>query len=73
MLLSRLPKLHGGDSREAFSGTFHINEGYEQLQRAFVAAASGEMPDPLPAEIYCHSLTDPSVFHRHYKSKVYTP
>jgi phytoene dehydrogenase-like protein len=61
MLLSRLPKLHGGDSREAFSGTFHINEGYEQLQRAFVAAASGEMPDPLPAEIYCHSLTDPSV------------
>lgn len=61
MLLSRLPQLLGGDSLEAFNGTFHINEGYEQLQRAFATAAAGEMPDPLPAEIYCHSLTDPSI------------
>ena len=61
MLLSRLPRLLGGDSLEAFNGTFHINEGYEQLQRAFAAAAVGEMPDPLPAEIYCHSLTDPTI------------
>lgn len=61
MLLSRLPRLRGGDSLEAFNGTFHINEGYEQLQRAFVTASKGDMPDPLPAEIYCHSLTDPSI------------
>ena len=61
MLLSRLPRLLGGDSLEAFNGTFHINEGYEQLQRAFATAAAGEMPDPLPAEIYCHSLTDPTI------------
>ena len=61
MLLSRLPRLLGGDSLEAFNGTFHINESYEQLQRAFASAAAGEMPDPLPAEIYCHSLTDPSI------------
>jgi phytoene dehydrogenase-like protein len=61
MLLSRLPQLLGGDSLEAFNGTFHINESYEQLQRAFVTAAAGEMPDPLPAEIYCHSLTDPTI------------
>ena len=61
MLLSRLPQLLGGDSLEAFNGTFHINEGYEQLQCAFEAAVAGEMPDPLPAEIYCHSLTDPSI------------
>jgi phytoene dehydrogenase-like protein len=61
MLLRRLPQLLGGDSLEAFNGTFHINESYEQLQRAFVTAAAGEMPDPLPAEIYCHSLTDPSI------------
>ena len=61
MLLSRLPRLLGGDSLEAFNGTFHINESYEQLQRAFARAAAGEMPDPLPAEIYCHSLTDPSI------------
>jgi phytoene dehydrogenase-like protein len=61
MLLSRLPRLLGGDSLEAFNGTFHINESYEQLQRAFVTAAAGEIPDTLPAEIYCHSLTDPSI------------
>ena len=61
MLLHRLPQLLGGDSLEAFNGTFHINESYEQLQRAFSMAAAGEMPEPLPAEIYCHSLTDPSI------------
>lgn len=61
MLLNRLPQLLGGDSLEAFNGTFHINESYEQLQRAFAMATAGEMPDPLPAEIYCHSLTDPSI------------
>lgn len=61
MLLRRLPQLLGGDALEAFNGTFHINESYEQLQHAFASAAKGEMPDPLPAEIYCHSLTDPSI------------
>lgn len=61
MLLSRLPKLRGGESVEAFNGTFHINEGYEQLQQAFSDASVGRLPDPLPAEIYCHSLTDPSI------------
>ncbi len=61
MLLKRLPQLRGGSSVEAFNGTFHINESYSQLQSAFAAAAAGELPDPLPAEIYCHSLTDPSI------------
>ena len=61
MLLSRLPRLLAADSLEAFNGTFHINESYEQLQRAFATAAAGQMPDPLPAEIYCHSLADPSI------------
>jgi phytoene dehydrogenase-like protein len=61
MLLRRLPKLRGGESLEAFNGTFHINESYSQLQSAFAAAKSGELPSPLPAEIYCHSLTDPSI------------
>ena len=61
MLLKRLPRIRGGSSREAFNGTFHINESYEQLQRAFAIAVAGELPDPLPAEIYCHSLTDPSI------------
>jgi phytoene dehydrogenase-like protein len=62
MLLKRLPKLKAGtDPAAAFGGTFHINEGYEQLQIAFEQASRGEIPNPLPCEIYCHSLTDPSI------------
>ncbi len=62
MLLKRLPKLKAGiDPIAAFGGTFHINEGYEQLQTAYDQAAKGEIPNPLPCEIYCHSLTDPSI------------
>ncbi len=62
MLLSRLPRLRDGVAPEAaFGGTFHINEGYAQLGRAFAEAVAGRIPDPLPCEIYCHSLTDPSI------------
>ena len=62
MLLKRLPKLKAGtDPVAAFGGTFHINEGYEQLQTAYEQATRGEIPNPLPCEIYCHSLTDPSI------------
>lgn len=62
MLLKRLPKLKSNeDETAAFGGTFHINENYSQLQRAFESASAGEIPDPLPCEIYCHSLTDPSI------------
>ena len=32
-----------------------------QLDDAYRAAAGGSIPDPLPAEIYCHSLTDPTI------------
>ena len=63
MLLSRLPRLKDAtvDPRDAFAGTFHINESYTQLEAAFVEASHGRMPSPIPAEIYCHSLTDPSI------------
>lgn len=62
MLLKRLPKLKSQeDPVAAFGGTFHINENYSQLQRAFETASAGEIPNPLPCEIYCHSLTDPSI------------
>lgn len=62
MLLSRLPKLKDGiDPEAAFGGTFHINENYSQLQAAFDQASKGQIPSPLPCEIYCHSLTDPSI------------
>jgi len=62
LLLSRLPRLRDGIAPEAaFGGTFHINESYSQLQAAYRQAALGAFPDPMPAEIYCHSLTDPSI------------
>lgn len=63
MLLSRLPRLRDTavDPRAAFAGTFHINEALSQLDAAYDRAAGGGIPDPLPAEIYCHSLTDPSI------------
>ena len=63
LLLSRLPRLKDSsvDPAAAFGGTFHINETWSQLDAAYSAAAGGEIPDPLPCEIYCHSLTDPSI------------
>ena len=63
ILLKRLPKLKDSNvSPEAgFGGTFHINETYDQLQAAYEAAGRGEIPDPLPCEIYCHSLSDPTI------------
>ncbi|MGY4972835.1 phytoene desaturase family protein [Streptomyces nigrescens] len=63
MLLTRLPRLRdtGVDPREAFSGTFHIAEGYRQLEDAYQQAEAGALPVSPPSEIYCHSLTDPSI------------
>jgi phytoene dehydrogenase-like protein len=45
----------------AFGGTLHVNETWTQLDVAYSRAAVRELPDPLPCEIYCHSLTDPSI------------
>ncbi|MEN9620220.1 MAG: hypothetical protein RL499_413 [Actinomycetota bacterium] len=63
LLLTRLPRLRDAsvDPAAAFGGTFHINETFSQLQRAYDEAAAGEVPSVIPAEIYCHSLTDPSI------------
>ncbi|WP_328744593.1 NAD(P)/FAD-dependent oxidoreductase [Streptomyces sp. NBC_00285] len=63
MLLKRLPRLRDDsvDPREAFSGTFHVAEGYRQLATAHAQAAAGHLPAAPPSEIYCHSLTDPSI------------
>ncbi|MEV6323749.1 NAD(P)/FAD-dependent oxidoreductase [Nocardia sp. NPDC051787] len=63
MLLRRLPRLRDTevDPREAFAGTFHIGESYAQLDRAYGEAAIGRIPSAPPAEIYCHTLTDPTI------------
>jgi len=61
MLLKKLPRLKSGvDSLTAFGGTFHINESYSQLQKAYQEAKSGEIPEEIPAEMYCHTIADPS-------------
>ncbi len=63
LLLTRLPRLRDAtvDPAAAFGGTFHVNEGWDRLGAAHAEAVSGRLPDPVPCEIYCHSLTDPSI------------
>jgi phytoene dehydrogenase-like protein len=63
MLLRRLPRLRDPDVRpeQAFAGTFHVNEGYAQLEAAYREAVGGSIPSVAPCEVYCHSLADPSI------------
>ncbi|MDQ3735356.1 MAG: NAD(P)/FAD-dependent oxidoreductase [Actinomycetota bacterium] len=62
MVLNRLPRLRSGlDPSLAFSGTLHVNQSASQLDTAYAAAAAGRLPDPLPFEVYCHSLSDPTI------------
>ncbi len=61
-LLDRLPRLKSGvDPEVAFAGTFHVAEDYSQLQKAYDEAESGTIPSTPPGELYCHSLTDPTI------------
>lgn len=61
-LLDRLPRLRSGaDPAVAFAGTLHLNETASQVERAYAEAAAGRVPAELPGEVYCHSLTDPSI------------
>jgi phytoene dehydrogenase-like protein len=62
MLLKRLPQLKSGiDPRLAFAGTFHANESFAHCETTFAQAQNGIMPEVLPIEMYCHTLTDPSI------------
>ena len=62
ILLKRLPKLKSGiDPRLAFAGTFHANESFSQFEQTFKDAQSGVMPAKMPIEMYCHTLSDPSI------------
>ncbi|HEY4283889.1 MAG TPA: NAD(P)/FAD-dependent oxidoreductase, partial [Chthoniobacterales bacterium] len=63
MLLQRLPKLKANQfgAAEAFCGTFHSDEGYEQMNSSYAQAARGVLPDKTPCEVYCHTLTDDSI------------
>ncbi|MGR0219003.1 phytoene desaturase family protein [Agromyces sp. ZXT2-6] len=63
LLLTRLPRLRDESvaPEHAFAGTFHINELGSQLADAYASASGGVLPDPLPCEIYCHTLSDRSI------------
>ncbi|MGU3291456.1 phytoene desaturase family protein [Williamsia sp. M5A3_1d] len=63
LLLTRLPRLRDTtvDPTAAFSGTFHINESFSQIQSAYADAAAGRIPRVPPCEIYCHTLSDRSI------------
>ena len=38
-----------------------MDESAAQLDAAYAQAAGGRLPDVIPFEVYCHSLTDPSI------------
>jgi phytoene dehydrogenase-like protein len=63
MLLRRLPKLKTRkySPDRAWSGTFHSDEGYEQMNASYEQAAKGRLPQKTPCEVYCHTLTDDSI------------
>lgn len=72
ILLKRLPQLKSGiDPRLAFAGTFHANETFSQCESAFVDAQAGLMPAKMPIEMYCHTLSDPSILSKELQDAGY--
>jgi phytoene dehydrogenase-like protein len=73
MLLRRLPKLKATryPAAEAFCGTFHTDEGYEQMSVSYEQASRGALPDKPPSEVYCHTLTDDSILSPELREKGY--
>ena len=71
MLLERLPKIKSGSvsNVDAFAGSLHINEGYQQMVDSFASAQSGIVPKPAPCEVYCHTLTDLSILSESLQSR----
>ena len=63
MVLKKLPTMKDPrvSAQDAFNGTFHIYEGYEQMRESYQNARAGIRLGRLPGEMYCHSLTDPSI------------
>jgi len=72
ILLNRLPQLKSGiDPRLAFAGTFHANETFSQFEKVFVNAKAGVMPEKMPIEMYCHTLSDPSILSKELQDAGY--
>ena len=72
ILLKRLPLLKSGiDPRLAFAGTFHANETFSQFESVFADAQVGLMPEKMPIEMYCHTLSDPSILSKELQDSGY--
>jgi phytoene dehydrogenase-like protein len=62
IVVRRLPRFRSGiDPTLGFAGTLHLGQTYGRLQLAYQEALAGQIPDPMPCEIYCHTLTDNSI------------
>ncbi|HEV2640865.1 MAG TPA: NAD(P)/FAD-dependent oxidoreductase [Actinocrinis sp.] len=62
MVLDRLPRFRSGlPAEQAFAGTLHLDESYSALGEAYRQSERGQVPDPLPSEVYCHTLTDRTI------------
>ena len=72
ILLKALPQLKSGiDPTVAFAGTFHANESFSQCEDVFNLAKKGQMPQLLPVEMYCHTLSDSSILSPHLAEQGY--
>jgi len=62
IVLRRLPRFRSEiEPPMGFAGTLHLGQGYSRLQAAYEEALAGHIPDPMPCEVYCHTLTDGSI------------
>ena len=72
ILLKSLPQLKSGiDPRLAFAGTFHAHESFAECESTYLNAKAGNMPGMLPIEMYCHTLTDPSILSSELQAQGY--
>ncbi len=69
MLVRRLPRFkalaHLQEDQHinvGFSGTIHINESCQNMEESYWDAKAGFFPENLPFEVYCHTLSDRSIF-----------
>jgi len=72
ILLRSLPELKSGiDPRLAFAGTFHAQESFAECESTYLQAKGGSVPEKLPIEMYCHTLTDPSILSAELQAQGY--
>jgi|CXWL01.1.fsa_nt_gi phytoene dehydrogenase-like protein len=73
ILLRRLPRLKAPNvtPEEAFGGSFHVDEGYAEMESSYRQTLSGALPTRPPFETYCHTLTDDSILSQELRAQGY--